>query len=255
MINPFDYDLHTHTRFSDGRNSVREMVNAARANGIRGFVLADHVFSPEQAEKLLGEYAKLDRSSFPVNFLFGCETAVAGTDGRLCAPPEMLRKFEIVLVDCNQILFNILADSEQSSDALYDILCGIMIEVCRSSEVKIFAHPFNFGLAPLKLPLEGFTDERVGRVAEAFAKNGKIFEIMNQMYFWHTTTSFEHFHAEYSRIIGIMKQAGVHFSLGSDAHSCCGIGNLPLCRRVVKEQGLSEMLFLPEVFVNSEWQI
>ena len=54
MIDCLKYDLHTHSQFSDGRSSIKDMINAAQSNGLEGFVLADHVFSDENAEKLLG---------------------------------------------------------------------------------------------------------------------------------------------------------------------------------------------------------
>ena len=129
--------------------------------------------------------------------------------------------------------------------------CETLINACSVPEVTIMAHPFNCGLAPLHLELELFTDEMVREVADAFVRSSKVFEVMNQMYYWHTETSFEHFHSEYSRIIRIMKEAGVSFSLGSDTHSCCGIGNFPWSRRVVEEQNLSDRLFLPAAFATT----
>ena len=245
----FDFDLHTHTQYSDGRNNVAEMLNAAEANGVAGFVLADHVFSNQQAEKLLEEYGSLERDTAPVPYLFGCETAVGTLDGKACVSQEMLEKFELVLMDCNNILFSQLKDFSGNPETLCDRLCDTLIAAAGNNPaVTIMAHPFNFGRNPLNLSLKYFTDERVGKVAEAFRKNGKVFEIMNQMYYWHDGTEFAEFHREYLRIVKVFDRAGVTFSVGSDAHSCCGIGNLPWCRRVVDELKLSGRFFLPEVF-------
>ena len=76
MCHPLKYDLHTHTAFSDGRSPVRDMANAAESNGLRGIAITDHVFNDVQAEKLLGDYAGIDKTACPVEILFGCETAV-----------------------------------------------------------------------------------------------------------------------------------------------------------------------------------
>ena len=244
----FDYDLHMHTNLSDGRSPVRDMVNAACANGLRGIVLADHVFSPEQANSLLEKYARIDRSAFPVDLLFGCETAVRDESGKPCADAGQLRKFELVLMDCNGILFSRLAREGLSHETLRDRLCEIMIRACDNPEVDILAHPFNFGNPPLSLPLELFDNAHIAPIAEAFRRNGKIFEIMNQMYFWHMPLAFPHFHREYMRILAIFRQAGVRFSLGSDAHSCCGVGCLRWCEKAVRELGIEQEIFLPEAF-------
>ena len=247
-MNPFDYDLHTHTQFSDGRSPVADMLHAACANGLKGFVLTDHVFSPEQADQLLAQYAQIDRKEYPLPVLFGCETAVQDVNGHPCARPDQLRKFELVLMDCNGILFSELAREQLSRENLRDRLCEIMIRACENAEVDILAHPFNFGNPPLEIPLELFDNIRVGKIAEAFRKHNKIFEIMNQMYFWHSKIPFEHFHREYMRILTVFKNAGVHFSIGSDTHSCCGIGCFRWCERVVGELGIGQELFIPETF-------
>ncbi len=254
MKDIYRFDLHTHTRFSDGRNDLLTMLYTAESYGIDGMVFTDHTSSDEDAEKLLEKYHSAALPENRVKVLFGTETSVADSSGKPAVSRDLLRKFDLVLMDCNWILFHQF-ESTSDKKALAVKLCGIMIEACRAPEVSILAHPFNFGLAPLHLPLEEFSDEMVEAVADAFLKNGKIFEIMNQMYFWHTTTSFEHFHREYSRIVAIMKKAGIRFSLGSDTHSCCGIGNLPWCRRVVEEQGLSDRIFLPEAFLKQEREI
>ena len=247
MLNPFDYDLHTHTAFSDGRSPVDGMVNAAEANGVKGFVLADHTFDDAGAEKLLADYAGCDRDHSPVPYLFGCETAVLDESGVPCVKPELLQKFELVLMDCNGILFRKL-DTTQSPEKLRDILCEVMIRACDHPEVAIMAHPFNFGLNPLNLPLELFDNARVEKIAEAFRAKGKIFEIMNQMYVWHGNVAFADFHREYMRILGIFKAAGVKFSIGSDSHSCCGIGCFRWSERAAKELGVEKKLFIPSAF-------
>lgn len=245
MKDIYRFDLHTHSDLSDGRSSLLEMLRAAESYGMEGMAFSDHTFSDEEAEKLLAAYRSSALPDSGVKLLYATETAVADPSGKPAVSRELLRKFDLVLMDCNGILFRQMQGCSDKRE-LAGKLCEILSRACRAPEVKIMAHPFNFGLAPLNVPLELFTDEMVGTVAGEFVKNRKIFEIMNQMYFWHTTTSFEHFHREYSRIVGIMKRAGVRFSLGSDTHSCCGIGNFLWSRRIVEEQGLTDRLFLPE---------
>lgn len=252
MCHLLKYDLHTHTAFSDGRNPVRDMANAAESNGLRGIAITDHVFNDVQAEKLLGDYAGIDKTACPVEILFGCETAVRDVSGKPCASKKFLDRFELVLMDCNNILFSQLAGNPASPEELRDVLCDVMVKACGNPEVKILAHPFNFGLSPLNLSLKLFDDARTAKIAQAFQRNGKIFEIMNQMYFWHSHVPFEEFHREYMRILNIFKSEGVRFSLGSDAHSCCGVGCLYWCERVVTELGIRNGLYLPEQMLQQQ---
>ena len=39
-------NLHTHTTFSDGKNTPRECINAARALGMRSLGISDHSYTP-----------------------------------------------------------------------------------------------------------------------------------------------------------------------------------------------------------------
>jgi len=251
MKNIYRFDLHTHSNLSDGRNSLLEMLHAAEANGMEGMAFSDHTFSDQDAEKLLHEYHSASLPKSKVRTLFATETAVANPSGCPAVSSTLLRKFDLVLMDCNGMLFRQMQGFSDKKE-LATKLCEVIIQTCHAPDVQILAHPFNFGLEPLALPLELFTDELLATVAEEFARNGKVFEIMNQMYYWHTTTSFEHFHQEYSRIVGIMKAAGVRFSLGSDTHSCCGIGNIPWSRRIVEEQGLEDRIFIPKSLTLNE---
>ena len=244
MRDVYGYDLHTHSSLSDGRNDLLCMLRSAEAFGMKGMVFTDHTFNNQGAEKLLEDYSAANLPASKVRLLYGTETTIADFSGRPAVSPSLLQRFDLVLIDFGGILFQQFADySDKKSMALQ--LFDTMMEVCRIPEVTILAHPLNFGLAPLQIPLSLFTDEMLENYADAIRRHGKVFEIMNQMYFWHTSISFEDFHREYSRVIAIMKKAGLRFSLGSDTHSCCGIGNLPWARKIVEEFDLIDDLFLP----------
>lgn len=250
MKNIFQYDLHTHTSFSDGRNDLLTMLQSAESYGMAGMVFTDHAFSDVEAERLWTNYHSNHLPASKVKILFGTETTVADLSGKPVVSADILRKFDLVLMDCNGILFRQLAELK-APENIASVFCNTLINACSIPEITILAHPLNCGLPPLNLSLERFTNEMLGNLADAFVRHGKVFEIMNQMYYWHTTTSFEQFHSEYSRIVQIMKEAGVRFSLGSDSHSCCGIGNFSWAHRIVEEQKLYSDFFLPEAFAEN----
>ena len=242
---PFDYDLHTHTTFSDGKSPVRLMAVAAVGNGVKTLAITDHAFNDEQAEKLLCEYSNLDRTEFPVRIIWGCEAAVKDETGAPTVRDDLLSRFELVLMDCNFILFNRIAKDAPSPEALRDLLCDILVKASANPFVQIMAHPFNFGIGPVSLPLNMFDDSHVEAVAKAFKANGKVFEIMNMMYFWHSEAAFDEFEREYLRILRIFQANGVQFSVGSDAHCDCGVGCLPWSRKIVDLLGEKDRLFCP----------
>jgi DNA polymerase (family 10) len=97
-------DLHVHTEWSDGRDSIEAMVEAAVELGYEYIAITDHSPSsaasrsltldgvPRQAE----EIAAL-RARFPsIQILHGCEVDIL-PDGRLDFPDRVLERFDVVL--------------------------------------------------------------------------------------------------------------------------------------------------------------
>lgn len=242
----FDYDLHTHTVLSDGRSSVAEMYAAMNACGLRGMALTDHSFGEADAERLLAAYAANGRGNAFPHLLFGTETCVADLEGAAAVPEALLGRFDLVLMDFNRIVFEKLppAGSRRSRAGQ---LAEIMVKAAANRMVTIMAHPFNFGR--IGMTPEDFHDGLVEEVARAWVAAGKVFELMNQMYYWYSDIPFERFHREYLRIVRVFLDCGSTFSIGSDTHSCCGVGNFRWVRRVVEELKIpEERFFLPEAF-------
>lgn len=97
-------DLHMHTSWSDGRDSVETMVAACRVLGYEYIAITDH--SPRSAasrtltldgvEQQAEEIAAV-RGRFPgMTILHGCEVDIMA-DGRLDFPDRVLEQFDIVL--------------------------------------------------------------------------------------------------------------------------------------------------------------
>jgi DNA polymerase (family 10) len=102
-------DLHMHSLWSDGRDSIEEMVRSARALRYRYMAITDH--SPHSAanrnltadgvRKQADEIAHL-REQFPdIAILHGCEVDIL-PDGRLDFPDEILQRFDIVLASLHE---------------------------------------------------------------------------------------------------------------------------------------------------------
>ena len=97
-------DLHMHTLYSDGRNSVAEMVAAADALGYEYLAITDHSWSgagsrtqalanlPRQRDEILRLRERYPRLAI----LHGVEVDIV-EDGSLDFPDDVLEKFDIVL--------------------------------------------------------------------------------------------------------------------------------------------------------------
>jgi DNA polymerase (family 10) len=102
-------DLHMHTVWSDGRDSMTSMVHAARALGYEYIAITDHsplarasrVLTLERLAKQADEVAAV-RQAFPdLTILHGIEVDIQ-SDGSLDVPDAMLATLDIVLASLHE---------------------------------------------------------------------------------------------------------------------------------------------------------
>jgi DNA polymerase (family 10) len=102
-------DLHMHTSWSDGRDSVEAMMHACRAQGYEYFAITDHstrsaasrTLSLDGIKRQAGEIDAL-RQQFPdITVLHGCEVDIM-PDGRLDFADRVLEQFDIVLASLHE---------------------------------------------------------------------------------------------------------------------------------------------------------
>lgn len=97
-------DLHAHTRATDGRNSLREMAEAARRRGLRYLAITEHSrrltmahgLDPVRLARQAGEIERLDRALEGIALLKGIEVDIL-EDGTLDLPDQVLAKLDLVV--------------------------------------------------------------------------------------------------------------------------------------------------------------
>ncbi len=102
-------DLHMHSMWSDGRDSIAAMVDTCRALGYQYMAITDH--SPHSAasrnlmsdgvNKQAEEIAALRERHPDIAILHGCEVDIMA-DGRLDFPDRVLERFDIVLASLHE---------------------------------------------------------------------------------------------------------------------------------------------------------
>ena len=104
-------DLHMHTTYSDGRESVREMVYAARTLGYEYIAITDHSehsaasrsLTLDDIERQREEIARLRRELPEMAILHGLEVDILA-DGSLDCPDTVLASLDIVLASLHEPL-------------------------------------------------------------------------------------------------------------------------------------------------------
>lgn len=146
-------DFHMHTVWSDGRNTVREMVEAARQRGLRYIAITDHTESssiangntPEQLLKEIEEIESVAAEFDDIKVLKGAEVDIL-SDGSLDMPFEVLDKLD-------WIVCSIHSGFNQPGQQITDRV----VTAFKTGYPNVFAHPTGRILgerAPYEIDLE-----------------------------------------------------------------------------------------------------
>lgn len=130
-------DLHTHTRASDGKNSLREMAEAAQERGYTYLAITDHSKSQSQAgglsedelEAQIDDIAALNDDLDRFRLLASCEVDIL-EDGSLDFPDALLSKLDLVVASVHS-KFNL--DEKTQTERI--------IRAMDNPLVSIIAHP------------------------------------------------------------------------------------------------------------------
>jgi DNA polymerase (family X) len=161
-------DLHMHTHYSDGRDSVEEMVAACDQLGYRYMAITDHSphsaasrnltaqSLPQQAEEIAAA-----REKHPdIGILHGVEVDILA-DGKLDFPDKILESFDIVL-----------ASLHERHGHSPDRLLARYLRAIRHPLVNIITHPSN-----RLIPHRAGYDLDYDRIFAAASETGTVLEV------------------------------------------------------------------------------
>ncbi|MGQ0734598.1 MAG: DNA polymerase/3'-5' exonuclease PolX [Acidobacteriota bacterium] len=165
-------DLHMHTTDSDGRDSLEQMVNAARRKGLEYIAITDHSQALAMANgldeaRVMAQAARiraLDAASPGIRVLAGIECDIL-PDGTLDLSAECLASLDIVVASVHSALRQDEAD-----------MTARLIRAIEHPSVDVIGHPtcrLLLRREPVRVNLE--------RVFEAASAHGVAFEINSQV--------------------------------------------------------------------------
>jgi len=193
-------DLHVHTDWSDGRDSIEDMALAAKARGYQYLVITDHSggrgiahgLDAERLRQQMAEIKELNQKISDIRILSGIEVDIRA-DGSLDLPPELLAELDIVVAAVHSAMNQ---PQEQMTRRI--------IRAIENPMVDVLAHP-TCRLLPGREPV-AVDMEVVLRVA---AKNNKAMEISAMP----SRLDLKDTHVYRAR------ELGVKLVIGTDAHS------------------------------------
>ncbi len=130
-------DLHAHSNWSDGADTIEQMALAAKARGYSYIAITDHSQSLKVARglsvtdvaKKREEISSLNLKLKPFRILFGAEVDI-DSDGNLDYPDSVLNEFDIVVAAIH-------TGMQQSGEKI----TRRIVKACSHPKVNIIAHP------------------------------------------------------------------------------------------------------------------
>ncbi|MFH1032347.1 MAG: DNA polymerase/3'-5' exonuclease PolX, partial [Chloroflexota bacterium] len=142
-------DLHVHSKWSDGRNTIEEMAKAAKAAGFEYIAIADHSLGRgiarglniERLKEQIAEIKELNRKLSGIHIFTGMEVDIRA-DGTLDIPDEVLKELEVVTAS----IHSGLEETEEK-------MTKRVMKAMENPNVDILAHP-TARLMPDREPVE-----------------------------------------------------------------------------------------------------
>lgn len=130
-------DLHTHSTWSDGENSIEEMVQAAMKLGYSYLAITDHSQSlriangltPTELKKKKKEIDKINKKIKNFRILYGTEVDI-DSRGKIDYPDKILAEFDIVIAAIHTGFKQAGAELTKRT-----------VNACKNKYVNIIAHP------------------------------------------------------------------------------------------------------------------
>lgn len=222
---PVRIDFQMHTCWSDGRSSVREMIEAADGIELSAIAITEHVnedsawypdFVAEvKAERLRGHRAAL---------YFGAEIAAADYSGRLKADPSRLETELVVGVVHRlpkEIGSGFWSFEELTRDDAIELEVRALLELATNRQVDVIGHPGGtafkkFGAFPIQWLEPVFQAAREHEVAIE----------LNSKYLW-----------DFEGTLELLRRVDPLVSFGSDAHQAGDVGSQLSCFEPRRQKG------------------
>jgi DNA polymerase (family 10) len=137
MLKDVKGDVHAHSKWSDGGNSIEEVAKAAKDLGLSYIALTDHSqslkvahgLSPEDLKKKSQEIGRLNKKMSNFRILYGTEVDI-DSDGKIDYKDQILKEFDVVIAAIHS--------GFKESKAK---LTKRIISACKNRYVHIIAHP------------------------------------------------------------------------------------------------------------------
>lgn len=226
-------DYHTHTRMSDGKMEMEDIVEAAIAKGLTEVAITDHgpghLSHGLKRDKLPEMRRKVDelneRYEGQIKVFLGVEANILSLGGEIDVTDEDRKYYDLVLMGFHRFVryrphafshFMLKALAKKDNKYLIEKSTDAFIEAIQHNTIDCITHPGD----PLPLNLM--------RLGKACVETGTVLEI-----------NCKHANMSAQTLIGLSK-IGVDFLVGSDAHHKEQVGAFDWAIQLIADSGVNK---------------
>lgn len=211
-------DLHVHTNWTDGKNSIMQVARTAKKKKLYAILFSEHSrkTSGDWFNKFVNEIKKAQAEiGNSCKLIIGTEVKVLDFQGNLDLSPKIKKKCDLIMSSVHRFpgeQGNIFENKKNfSQKEALTIEFELLKAAIKYSESDIIGHPFGMCIKRFKLkPHFSYFQ----KIIKECSKNNKIFEINY------------HYHTNYRQLLDECVKSRTLFSLGSNAHLTKEIGKI-----------------------------
>jgi len=204
-------DFHIHSTWTDGKNTVPEIIEQAKKNNLHSIAITDHI---RKESTYFDDYKKeineLNRTS-NINVLVGFEAKISDFFGNIDVKPEVVNDADIAIVSVHRYpLGNKLYDaSEFQQKIAQEIELELSLSALKHGGFNVLGHPGGMSLSHFKeFPVKFFEE-----IIIECLKNNIAFDLNGRYHI-----------REIDILYPLLQKHNPHVSIGTDSHNINPMG-------------------------------
>lgn len=205
-------DLHMHTNWTDGENTISEMIKKADLNGLTRIAITDHIRRESDYYSDYIESVKKVSQDFNLDVYCGFEAKILNSEGDIDIPEMAYNQADIVVASVHRIPWGekYINPKEINHKELIDIELELALSAICNKRVNVIGHSGGMSISTYGT----FPEEYFERIIVECERQNVAFEF-NYKY-----------HSKYENVLKeLLYKYNPYVSLGSDAHNLDRISN------------------------------
>ncbi len=209
--NSLNVDFHLHSTWTDGKNTVLEIIEQAKNHGLHSIAITDHI---RKESTYFDDYKKeIDtlNSQEKLNIYVGFEAKVGDFNGTMDVKKEVVEKTDIAIISVHRYplgdkLYNA---SEFKKEIAQEIELELSLAALNKGGFNVIGHPGGMSLSFFQEFPVAFYEE----IIKACIKNEIAFDFNGRYH-----------KKEFNTLFPLLQKYNPHVSIGTDSHNINPMG-------------------------------